>query len=238
MDIDQLTTMDSWVIGNAEKEVVDRLVKLCKKLESKIKDLIQTENTVNEELADLVAFKVSKILKDNDRAHKTTQDSIKAANKQIRHELDSANKGIKLIFKNQQDKLSKLVTQQTSLADTLNSTNLKLHRDLKPLDSSSHRDSSLFHTPDSMISKHSQRRSSGSSDWTPQTSDRPIQLARQPSRDTTPPLRDSTRVLDDRYPPKRPRVCSPDQRGDLVDKFDEFYARQMKEPRYGRGRQF
>ena len=42
-DIDQLSAMDSWCIGHAECDVVDRLIKLCKKLESNIKDLIQGE---------------------------------------------------------------------------------------------------------------------------------------------------------------------------------------------------
>ena len=181
---------------------------------------------------------MSRTLKDNDRAHKVTQDAIKAANKLIQHELGSANKGIKLIFKNQQDKLSKLITQQIGLADTLNSMNLKLHRDLKPHESSSHRDYSSFHTPDSLTSKHGPRRSSGSWGWTPQSSDRPIQMSRQPSRDTTPPLRESARVLEDTYPPKRRREFSPERRNDQVDRFDEFYAKQLKEPRYDRSRPF
>ena len=61
-------------------------------------------------------------------------------------------------------------------------------------------------------------------------------MSRQMSRDTTPPLRESAHVLEDTYPPKRRREYSLDRRNDPVDKFDEFYAKQLKEPRYDRNR--
>ena len=209
---------------------MDRLIKLSKKLETNIKDLIQGEKTVNEEFADLVSYKVSKTLKENDRAHKVTQEAIKLANKQIQHKLDKANKGIKMIWKHQQDKLSNLATQQKDLTETLHSTNLKLHRDLKPREFTSPREY-LLNTPESINSKHGPRRSSGSRGnygWTPQSNDRPVQMSRQRSRDMSPTLRDSSRHLEDYIPLKRRQDYSPDRMPDQVDKFDDFYVNRLK----------
>ena len=120
--------------------------------------------------------------------------------------------------------------QQQGLADTLNTTNLKLYRDLQPQENSSQWDGTQFlHTPDSQNSKEGTRRIITRNDWTtPHTSDRPIQSSsRQQSVDNSPSLRDSARTTEDRYPAKRAREYSPEHRHDPLYHFDQVYGGQL-----------
>ena len=126
-EIEQLSSMDSWQLGHAEHDMVDRLIKMSKKFEKNLKDLTQAEHMVNEEFANLVSYKVAKTIGETERAHKVTQDALKTANKKISKELSTTNQGIKTIFKYQQEKFANITTKQKELAETLNSTNLKLH---------------------------------------------------------------------------------------------------------------
>ena len=134
------------------------------------------------------------------------------------------------MFKYNQEKFASMATKMQEMAETQRATNLKLHRDLKPNQYNPQREI-LPNTPDSMNSKYP-RRSSGSSSnngYIPLSSERQSLLPHPRAREFSPPLRESSRNMDDGYgQPKRQRRTSPNQGQCQIESFDEYYEQQQR----------
>ena len=229
-EIEDLSAMEAWQMGEGEHEIFERLMKLAQNLEKKLKTIITAERDVNEDFADLVTYKVMKQLREAEKGHKVTQEALKASHDILSKQVKSAQTSIKTTFRYQQEKFANVGSKMKEVAENLRLTNMKLNRDLRPDQSTSQR-YLLPNTPESTNNKFSSRRSSGASSnngYMPMQPERQHILPHPRNCDYPPPARENSRHLEDTYPPKRAKRATPEHGQGAIEVFDDDYYQWLR----------